>query len=101
MTDYPRLTLRKAGIAFGLACLLVMLAVPTIFALLRGDRFTDSTLDYTARFRTNAAAEDLARTLERDWRDLLALTSPTVPLRFLYFISDSRGHDPVTIHLGR
>ncbi|GGF73970.1 hypothetical protein GCM10011402_28250 [Paracoccus acridae] len=73
MTDYPRLTLRKAGIAFGLACLLVMLAVPTIFALLRGDRFTDSTLDYTARFRTNAAAEDLARTLERDWRDLLAL----------------------------
>lgn len=73
MTDNPRLTLRRAGIAFGFACLLLMLAVPTIFVLLRGDRFTDSTLDYTARFRTNAAAEELARTLEQDWRDLLAL----------------------------
>lgn len=70
MTNLPRLTLPKAAIAFGVACLLVMLAVPVIFALLRGERFTDSTLDYTVRFRTNAAAEDLARTLERDWRDL-------------------------------
>lgn len=69
----PRLTLRRAAIAFGAACLLVMLLVPSVFALLRADRFTDSTLDYTARFRTNAAAEDLARTLERDWRDLQSL----------------------------
>ena len=73
MTELPRLTLRNAAIAFGLATLVVMLAVPSIFALLRGDRFTDSTLDYAARFRTTAAAEDLARTLERDWRDLQAL----------------------------
>ena len=73
MTELPRLTLRKAAIAFGLTALLVMLAVPSVFALLRGDRFTDSTLDYAARFRTNVAAEDLARTLERDWRDLQSL----------------------------
>tara|TARA_R100000935_G_scaffold28385_2_gene48739 strand:- start:7570 stop:8661 length:1092 start_codon:yes stop_codon:yes gene_type:complete len=73
MTDLPRLTLRQATIAFGLAVLVLMLAVPTVFALLRGDRLTDSTLDYATRFRTNAAAEDLARTLERDWRDLAAL----------------------------
>jgi len=70
MTDLPRLTLRKAALFFALACLLVMLAVPSIFALLRGDRFTDSTLDYAARFRTQAATQELARTLERDWRDL-------------------------------
>lgn len=73
MTQLPRLTLRNAAIAFGLATLVVMLAVPSIFAMLRGDRFTDSTLDYAARFRTTAAAEDLARTLEQDWRDLQAL----------------------------
>ena len=73
MTDLPRLTLRKAAIAFGAACLAVMLLVPAIFALLRADRFTDSTLDYAARFRTSVAAEDLARTLERDWRDLQSL----------------------------
>lgn len=73
MTELPRLTLRKAAIAFGVACLLVMLLVPAIFALLRADRFSDSTLAYTARFRTGAAAEDLARTLLRDWRDLQSL----------------------------
>lgn len=50
MTDLPHLTLRKAAISFGVACLLVMLAVPMLFAVLRGERFTDSTLDYTARF---------------------------------------------------
>lgn len=73
MTNLPRLSLRNASIAFGSACLLVMLLVPSIFALLRADRFTDSTMDYAARFRTGAAAEDLARTLERDWRDLQGL----------------------------
>jgi hypothetical protein len=73
MTDLPRLTLRKAAIAFGIACLLVMLLVPAAFALLRADRFHDSTLDYAAQFRTGAAAEDLARTLLRDWQDLQAL----------------------------
>ncbi|MCG6112363.1 MAG: cache domain-containing protein [Paracoccus sp.] len=73
MTDLPRLTLHTAAISFGTACLLVMLLVPSIFALLRADRFTDSTLDYAARFRTGAAADDLARTLERDWRDLQSL----------------------------
>lgn len=73
MTNLPRLSVRNASIAFGGACLLVMLLVPSVFALLRADRFTDSTLDYAARFRTGAAAEDLARTLERDWHDLQAL----------------------------
>ena len=73
MTELPRLTLRKAAIAFGIACLLVMLLVPAAFALLRADRFHDSTLDYAAQFRTGAAAEDLARTLLRDWQDLQAL----------------------------
>lgn len=75
MTELPRLTLRKAAIAFGIACFLVMLLVPSIFALLRADRFSDSTLDYAARFRTGAAAEDLARTLLRDWRDLQSLAA--------------------------
>ena len=73
MTNLPRLSLRNASIAFGGACLLVMLLVPSIFALLRADRLTDSTLNYAAQFRTSAAADDLARTLERDWRDLQAL----------------------------
>lgn len=70
MTDLPRLTLSKAATAFALACLTVMLAVPSLFTLLRSERLTDSTLDYAAQFRTGAAATELARTLERDWRDL-------------------------------
>ena len=73
MTDLPRMTLRKAALFFGLACLAVMLIVPSVFVLLRGDRFTDSTLSYAASFRTTAAADSLARTLERDWRDLHVL----------------------------
>lgn len=80
MTDLPHLTLHKAAISFGVACLLVMLAVPMLFAVLRGERFTDSTLDYTARFRTNAAAEALARTLARDWRDLRFLAGQVTQL---------------------
>lgn len=74
MTQLPTLTLRKALFAFALSCILVMCLVPMGFAYLRGDRFTDSTLDYAARFRTTAAAADLGRTLDRDWRDLAFLT---------------------------
>lgn len=74
MPQLPTLTLRKALFGFALSCILVMCLVPLGFAYLRGDQFTDSTLDYAARFRTTAAAEDLARTLERDWRDLTSLT---------------------------
>ena len=73
MTQLPTLTLRKALFAFALSCILVMCLVPMGFAYLRGDHFTDSTLDYAARFRTTAAAKELARTLERDWRNLVFL----------------------------
>ncbi|MFN3525156.1 MAG: cache domain-containing protein [Paracoccus sp. (in: a-proteobacteria)] len=79
MTDLPRLTLRNATLAFAMSCLLVMLAVPALFAWLRGDRFTDSTLDYAVRFRTAAATQQLARTLESDWRDLVFLAQQTGP----------------------
>ncbi len=74
MTQLPTMTLRKALFAFALSCILVMCLVPMGFAYLRGDRITDSTLDYAVRFRTTAAVEDLARTLDRDWRDLAFLT---------------------------
>ncbi|WP_410219370.1 cache domain-containing protein [Paracoccus sp. (in: a-proteobacteria)] len=74
MTQLPNLTLRKSVTGFALLCLLVMFLVPMGFAYLRGDRFTDSTLDFAARFRTTAAAGELARTLERDWRDLVFLS---------------------------
>ena len=73
MTEPPNLTLRTAAIAFGIASLIVLLLIPSIFALVRADRLSDSTLDYTTRFRTAAASKDLARTLERDWLDLQAL----------------------------
>lgn len=74
MTTLPSLTLRKSIIAFALACLLVMSLVPLGFAYLKGDRLTDSTLDFAARFRTNAAARELARTLEHDWHHLVFLS---------------------------
>lgn len=76
----PNLTLRKSIIAFALACLLIMSLIPMGFAWLRGDRFTDSTLEFAARFRTNAVAGELARILEHDWSHLVFLAEQTKDL---------------------
>lgn len=70
MTHGPSLTLRGSVYGFALACLLGAAVISGGFLHLKGALFTDTTLDYAVRFRTSAAAQDLARTLERDWRDL-------------------------------
>ena len=74
MTAMPTLTLRRSVILFCLSCLMAVTVVCASFVLLRGDRFTDSTLAFASRFRTTAAAGELARTLERDWHNLVFLT---------------------------
>ncbi|WP_313137948.1 cache domain-containing protein [Paracoccus jeotgali] len=94
MSQLPTLTVRKALFAFALSCILVMCLVALAFAHLRGDRFTDSAFDHAARFRTTAAAEDLARTLERDWQDLAFLTGRVAgldPEQLTYLMTGASG----------
>ena len=47
-----------------------MAVLLTSVVIVQSARMTEGNLDYTVRFRTAVAAEDLARTLERDWREI-------------------------------
>lgn len=51
-----------------------MAVLLTSVVFVQSARMTEGNLDYTVRFRTSLAAGDLARTLERDWRDLVRLS---------------------------
>lgn len=74
MSGQPAFTLRGSMFAYAVACMAAIGATGAAFVHLRGDRFTDSTLAFATKFRTAAAAGELARTLERDWRDLAFLS---------------------------
>ncbi|MDX1822018.1 MAG: cache domain-containing protein [Paracoccaceae bacterium] len=68
------MTLRCAFLIFTLICASAMALLLTGVVFVQSARMTEGNLDYTVRFRTAVAAEDLARTLERDWRDLVRLS---------------------------
>lgn len=70
MTQLPQLTLRRSVYGFVLVSLLIVVAVIGSFLYLRSHRLLDSTLDYAVRYRTEAAAAQIARALEEDWRTL-------------------------------
>ena len=70
----PDITLRRAFHIFTLICVSVMAALLTAVVYIQSARMTEGNQDYTVRFRTAVAAGDLARTLERDWRDLVRLS---------------------------
>ncbi len=71
----PDITLRRAFLIFTLICASAMALLLTSVVFVQSARMTEGNLDYTVRFRTAVAAEDLARTLERDWRDLVRLSA--------------------------
>ena len=76
----PNLTLRQSVLVFTLLCASCAGAFLAAVVHLQSQRLTESNLDYTVRFRTAAAAEDLARTLEREWRDLVYLSERVTAL---------------------
>ncbi len=75
-----QLTLRKSILLLALISASGMSFIFGAMVYLQSTRLTESNLDYTVRFRTAAAAEDLARTLEREWRDLEYLSRQTTEL---------------------
>lgn len=74
MTDLPSTSLRSYVYALVIGILLIAATIFAAFVALKGDRVTDSTMNYATQFRTSAAAQELARSLEQDWRDLIALS---------------------------
>ncbi len=76
----PNLTLRQSVLVFALLSAGCAGAFLGAVVHLQSQRLTESNLDYTVRFRTAAAAEDLARTLEREWRDLVYLSERVTTL---------------------
>ncbi|MBS1302687.1 cache domain-containing protein [Loktanella sp. SALINAS62] len=76
----PNLTLRQSVLVFTLLCAGCAGAFLSAVVHLQSQRLTESNLDYTVRFRTAAAAEDLARTLEGEWRDLVYLSERVTAL---------------------
>lgn len=70
----PKLSLHQSVLAFTLLCMISTAALFTGTVYLQSSRQTESNLDFTVRFRTAVAAEDLARTLEREWRDIIRLS---------------------------
>lgn len=76
----PNLTLRQSVFAFTLFCAVCVGTFLVAVVLIQSERLTQSNLDYTVRFRTAAAGEDLARTLEREWRDIVYLSERVTTL---------------------
>lgn len=64
------MTLSRSVFALVLLCLVASSAIIGSVTYLQSARLTESNLEYTVRFRTDSAASSLARTLEREWRDL-------------------------------
>ena len=99
MTSAHPMTLRRSVVLFCLSCLTAVTVVIASFVYLRGDRFTDSTLAFASRFRTTAAAGELARVLERDWLNLIFLTeqaSTLAPDQMSHLLTGAGG-DPTRI----
>lgn len=95
MTSAHPMTLRRSVVLFCLSCLAAVTVVCAAFVYLRGDRFTDSTLAFASRFRTTAAAGELARMLERDWHNLIFLTeqaSKLTPDQLSYLMTGAGGN---------
>ncbi|WP_062763052.1 cache domain-containing protein [Falsirhodobacter sp. alg1] len=95
MEVLPKTTLRSAIQALILIVLLIITATFGAFAWLKSDRITDSTLDYAVRFRTAAIAQDLARSLNRDWSNLVALSGKLDGMtqdEMSYFLSGASGN---------
>jgi hypothetical protein len=74
MEFLPKTSLRRSVQTLVLLLVLIITATFGTFAWLKSDRMTDSTLDYAVRFRTAAIAQNLARSLNRDWTNLIALS---------------------------
>ncbi|MBM3606759.1 MAG: hypothetical protein FJX25_19290 [Alphaproteobacteria bacterium] len=66
MSQLLPLTLRGSLFAFVSLCLLSVLAALSVFIYLKAERLMDEVLDYTTRFRTTAAVEELAHSLEQE-----------------------------------
>ncbi len=69
----PDITLRQSVLTFTLLCLVGMATLFAGAVHIQSSRLTESNRDSAVRFRTAVAAEELARTLERDWRRIVSL----------------------------
>lgn len=69
-----KLTLLQSVLAFTLLCMISTAVLFTGTIHLQSSRQTESNLDFTVRFRTAVVADDLARTLEREWRGVIRLS---------------------------